>query len=140
MFPTFNPLPTEPSPRTPHTPQRELDTVLGAMGQRASPEELASMLDQADIDGDGEIDFPEFLAMMSKTMKFADPDLEIKEAFDVFPDGQEFIPEHRIREVMENLGEKLTDKSLSDLIIEADRDGDGKINYADFKATMQAKQ
>ena len=118
----------------------ELDTVLSALGQRTSPEELAAMLDQADVDGDGEIDFPEFLAMMAKKMRHSDPDFEIKEAFAVFSDGDEFIPEDRIREIMENLGEKLTDKTLQNLILEADHDGDGKINYSDFEKTMKAKQ
>ena len=30
---------------------------------------------------------------------------------------------------MTNLGEKLTDKEVSDMIKEADTDGDGQINY-----------
>ena len=78
--------------------------------------------------------------MMAKKMRFSDPDFEIKEAFAVFSDGGEFIPEDRIREIMENLGEKLTEKALQNLIVEADHDGDGKINYADFERTMKAKQ
>ncbi len=44
-------------------------------------------------------------------------------------DGNGFISAAELRHVMTNLGEKLTDDEVDDMIREADLDGDGQINY-----------
>jgi hypothetical protein len=63
-----------------------------------------------DADGNGTIDFPEFLTMMARKMKDTDSAEEIKEAFKVFDkDGNGFISAAELRHIMTNLGEKLTD-------------------------------
>lgn len=57
-------------------------------------------------------------------------DLNMEEAFKVFDkDGNGFISEAELRNVMVNLGEKLTDEEVENMIREADVDGDGQINY-----------
>jgi Ca2+-binding EF-hand superfamily protein len=38
-----------------------------------------------------------------------------------------------------NLGEKLTDEEVDEMIREADVDGDGQINYEEFVKMMMAK-
>ena len=80
--------------------------------------------------GNGTIDFPEFLTMMARKMKDTDSEEEIKEAFRVFDkDGNGFISAAELRHVMTNLGEKLTDEEVDEMIREADVDGDGQVNY-----------
>lgn len=37
---------------------------------------------------------------------------------------------------MMNLGEKLTDEELEQMILEADSDGDGQVNYEEFARMM----
>jgi len=39
---------------------------------------------------------------------------------------------------MTNLGEKLTDEEVDEMIREADVDGDGRINYQEFIRMMQS--
>jgi Ca2+-binding EF-hand superfamily protein len=54
----------------------------------------------------------------------------LKEAFKVFDkDNNGFISQSELRLVMVNLGEKLTDDELKEMILEADIDGDGQVNY-----------
>jgi calmodulin len=47
-------------------------------------------------------------------------------------DGNGFISAIELRHVMTNLGEKLTDEEVDEMIREADVDGDGQINYEEL--------
>ena len=68
--------------------------------------------------------------MMARKMKTTDTEEELKEAFKVFDkDGNGFISGAELRHVMLNLGEKLTEDEVAEMIAEADIDGDGQINY-----------
>ncbi|KAF5185727.1 Calmodulin [Thalictrum thalictroides] len=73
-------------------------------------------------------------------MKDTDSEEELKEAFRVFDKDQNgFISAAELRHVMTNLGEKLTDEEVDEMIREADVDGDGQINYEEFVKVMMAK-
>ena len=61
------------------------------------------MINEVDSDGNGTIDFPEFLTMMARKMKDTDTEEEIREAFRVFDkDGNGFISAAELR--WENTG------------------------------------
>ena len=112
---------------------KELGTVMRSLGQNPTEAELADMINEVDADGNGTIDFPEFLTMMARKMKDTDSEEEILEAFKVFDkDGNGFISAAELRHIMTNLGEKLTDEEVDEMIREADIDGDGQINYEEF--------
>ena len=50
-----------------HFPQKiSWDQVLKAMGQKPTEMEVKDMIGEADADGNGTIEFPEFLALMEK--------------------------------------------------------------------------
>ncbi|KAJ3211166.1 hypothetical protein HDU82_006586 [Entophlyctis luteolus] len=116
---------------------KELGTVMRSLGQNPTEAELQDMINEVDADGNGTIDFPEFLTMMARKMKDTDSEEEIKEAFKVFDkDGNGFISAAELRHVMTNLGEKLTDEEVDEMIREADVDGDGQINYEEFVKMM----
>jgi calmodulin len=118
-----------------------------SLGQNPTEAELQDMINEVDADGEllskvvdfftqlffsgnGTIDFPEFLTMMARKMKDTDSEEEIREAFRVFDkDGNGFISAAELRHVMTNLGEKLTDEEVDEMIREADIDGDGQVNY-----------
>ncbi|WOK93622.1 calmodulin-7-like isoform X2 [Canna indica] len=70
-------------------------------------------------------------------MKDTNSEEEHKEAFRVFDNDQNgFIFVAKLRYVMTNLREKLTDKEFDKMIREADIDGDGPINYEVFVKVM----
>jgi calmodulin len=119
---------------------QELGTVMRSLGQNPTEAELKDMIHEVDADGDGTIDFSEFLDLMARKMKDADSDEELKEAFKVFDKDQNgFISAAELRHVMINLGEKLTDEEVNEMIREADVDGDGQVNYEEFVKMMMAK-
>ncbi|KAJ3889357.1 putative calmodulin [Lentinula edodes] len=108
----------------------ELGTVMRSLGQNPTDAELQDMINEVDVDGNGTIDFKEFLSMMEKKFKDTDSEEEIRQAFQVFDkDGNGTISAKELKAVMESLGEKLSDKEVDAMIQEADLDGDGCINY-----------
>ncbi|KAF9677653.1 hypothetical protein SADUNF_Sadunf08G0129900 [Salix dunnii] len=138
----------------------ELATVIRSLDQNPTEEELHDMISEVDSDGNGTIEFSEFLTLMAKKTKETDAEEELKEAFKVFDKDQNgYISanEHftysigkrsllnntlallvhvQLRHVMINLGEKLTDEEVDQMINEADLDGDGQVNYDEFVKMM----
>ena len=70
-------------------------------------------------------------------MKDTDSEEEIREAFRVFDsDGNGLISADDLKRVMTNLGEKLTDEELDEMIMNADLNRDGYVNYEEFVTLM----
>ncbi|XP_064622657.1 caltractin ICL1b-like [Lineus longissimus] len=116
---------------------KELSTVMRSLGQNPTEAELEDILDEVDADKSGTIDFDEFKEMMAKKVVGTDPEEEIRDAFRVFDkDNNGFITAVELRHVMSNLGEKLTDEEVDEMVTEADLDGDGRIDYDEFAKMM----
>ena len=104
-----------------------------ALGLNPTELELADMVNEVDTDGNGLIDFPEFLTMMAKKRQDVDSKEELREAFKMFDrDGNGFICAAELHYVMTNLGEKLSEEEAKAMIREVDVDRDGQINFEDF--------
>ncbi|KAH0653665.1 hypothetical protein KY285_032235 [Solanum tuberosum] len=59
---------------------KELGTVMRSLGQNPTEAELQDMINEVDADGNGTIDFPEFLNLMARKMKDTDSEEELKAA------------------------------------------------------------
>mmetsp|Transcript_17671 Transcript_17671/g.25563 ORF Transcript_17671/g.25563 Transcript_17671/m.25563 type:complete len:168 (-) Transcript_17671:303-806(-) len=108
----------------------ELLTVLRLLGQGPTEAELKQMIEGIDSDGCGIVDFQEFMVMMArkKEDKHKHSEEEILEAFKAFDrDGNGFLSAAELRHILTNLGGKLTDEEVDEMIYEADIDGDGQI-------------
>ena len=100
----------------------ELSTVMRSTGQNPTDAELKDMINEMDEDGNGTIEWDEFLKMMARKMKDTDmySEEEIREAFKVFDkDGNGSISDAELRHVMTNLGEKVTAEEVAEIIREA---------------------
>lgn len=79
-----------------------------SLGQNPTETELQDMINEVDADGNGTIDFNEFLNMMANKLKDGDSLEEMKQAFKVFDrDGNGTISVGELKAVMASLGESL---------------------------------
>jgi len=116
---------------------KELGTVMRSLHQNPTEAELREMINEVDRDGSNTIDFPEFLSMMARKMKDTESEEEIREAFRVFDkNGDGMISAVELRHVMTNLGEKLLDEEVDEMLNEAEVDDNGNINYHEFVKMM----
>ncbi len=112
---------------------KELGDIMKNLGQTPSEAELQDMINEVDIDGNGTIDFKEFLGLMARKMRDNDSEEELIEAFKVFDrDGNGLISNVELQHVMTSLGENVTMDEVDEMIKEADLDGDGYINYEEI--------
>lgn len=72
--------------------------MMRSLGQNPTEAELQDMINEVDADGNGTIDFPEFIQLMGRKMKDTDSEAELMEAFKVFDkDGNGFISAAEVR-------------------------------------------
>ena len=108
-----------------------------SMGQNPTEDEVLNLVIEYDINGDGTIDFEEFMEMMKKQSKDHDNSAELREAFKIFDrDGNGFIDAEELKRVVTQYGAKLSQEEAGELLREADQDGDGKLDYNEFVRMM----
>lgn len=109
-----------------------------SLGQSPTEEELTRMIQSVDDNGNNEIDFQEFLILMSSKKSVSDdPDRELKDAFAVFDtDGSGLISRSELKGLLNNLGQLVSDEELDAMMGEVDKDGNGEIDFEEFKAMM----
>ena len=84
-----------------------------SMGLNPTEAELQDMINEVDADGNGTMDFPEFLTMMARKLRDTATEEEMKVAFKVFDkDGNGYISPAELRYTMSNLG-KLPTSSIN---------------------------
>merc|ERR1712006_65788 len=123
--------------RTGAIPIADMGTVLRSLGQNPTEAELAALVEEVDKDKSGTIEFEEFVDLMARTNKTQDQMEEIKNAFLTFDaDGSGFIDREELVNVLTTMGDPVDEETINGMIAEADLDGDGKINYAEFTKIM----
>jgi calcium-binding protein CML len=120
--------------------KKELFDSLQNLGIHIPEDELTAMIDKIDINGDGCVDIDEFGGLYTAIMdEQQNEDEDIMEAFKVFDqNGDGFITVEELRSVLISLG--LKGRTLEDckqMISKVDKDGDGMVNFKEFKQMMR---
>ncbi|KAK4404136.1 UNVERIFIED_CONTAM: Calmodulin-like protein 5 [Sesamum angustifolium] len=120
--------------------KQELSDSLRNMGISIPDEELTQMIDKVDVNGDGCVDIDEFGTLYQTIMDERDEEEDMKEAFNVFDqNGDGFISVDELKSVLVSLGLK-QGKAAEDcrkMIMRVDVDGDGMVNFSEFKQMMR---
>ena len=117
----------------------ELSYVMSKLGETPTEDELQDMIRAVDLNGDGEIDFDEFIGLMRLRMdeRQRDPDEDLRDAFNMFDsDRSGYIDRHEVRSLMKKLAQTLSDEEIDLIMEECDTDGDGEISFEEFKTMM----
>ena len=116
---------------------KELANIMRSLNQDPTEEELNEMIEEVDLDKNGEVDFEEFITLMNRRSKEIDIEEEVLNAFKIFDkEGNGLISITELRHIMMTLGDQLSEEEIDDMLKEADSDGDGYINYEEFIKNM----
>jgi len=121
----------------------ELKIAMRALGFEPEDAEIANMFKAVDTDGNGTIDFDEFRNMMTAKMSEKDTDEEMKKAFRLFArpgpndPSSDAISFEKLKRIAIELGEKISDDELKEMIVEADKEGKGFVTLAEFMEMMR---
>ncbi|XP_074662859.1 uncharacterized protein LOC141911725 isoform X2 [Tubulanus polymorphus] len=119
---------------------KELGTVMRTLGQNPTEGQLASMIRDIDVDGNGTLDFQEFLGFMARKMNDGTETIDdIIESFRAFDkEGNGFVSAEALENFLMNMGEKLDEDEMGCMLKEAGVDQDGQINYEEFVRLMMS--
>uniref|UniRef100_A0A7S0C216 EF-hand domain-containing protein n=1 Tax=Proboscia inermis TaxID=420281 RepID=A0A7S0C216_9STRA len=111
-----------------------------SLGFETKNQTIYQMIADIDKDGKGEIDFDEFLDLMTARMSDKDSKEDIQKVFNLFDDDKSgFITLSNLKRVSKELGETMSEAELLEMIERADSDEDGQIHFEDFYSIMTKK-
>ncbi|GKV38815.1 hypothetical protein SLEP1_g46684 [Rubroshorea leprosula] len=115
----------------------ELKAGLARLGSRLSEAEVKQLMEAADVDGDGTIDYIEFITATMHRHRL-ERDEHLYKAFQHFDkDNSGFITMDELEGAMKEYGMG-DDATIKQIISEVDTDNDGKINYDEFCTMMRS--
>ncbi|CAA6667322.1 unnamed protein product [Spirodela intermedia] len=116
----------------------ELKSGLHKIGQHIPDPDVQILMEAADVDGNGTLDYGEFVAVSIHLKKIGNDD-HLRQAFSYFDKNSTGYIE--IEELRESLADDLGlnyEEVIKSIIHDVDTDKDGRISYEEFTAMMKA--
>ena len=119
-----------------HIEPHELRTVMNNLGVPQSEEAVKKLIASVDVDGNGMIEFDEFIGVMAQRMLKTDTDGELDLAFSTFdPEGTGKVHVDDISRSFTQMGSyRLGADDMTEMLKLLKPDADGFISIEDFKA------
>ncbi|GAB2284690.1 Calcium-dependent protein kinase 33 [Dionaea muscipula] len=115
----------------------ELKNGLARLGSKLTEAEVQQLMEAADVDGNGAIDYIEFITATMHRYRL-DKEEHLFKAFQYFDkDGSGFITRDELEVAMREYG-IADDVTIKEIISEVDSDNDGRINYEEFCNMMRS--
>ena len=106
------------------------------LGQNYRPEELEQLMEEVDEDGNGKIEFEEFMLAMENRSK--EDEYTIKQAFAILDRRDSgYITPSDLRHAMICLGENYSLEEMTEMLSLVDEDQDGVINFQEFNKLVK---
>ena len=119
---------------------KHLIILMNSLKQYPSQKELEKILNEFNIDKNGQIYFNQFLKIMAKRLKNIkeDEDRYLKNLFsNLDRNNNGLISIHEIRYIVTHSNENISEKDIETIMKEADTDGDGLISFEEFMTIMK---
>ena len=106
------------------------------LGQNYRQEELERLMEEVDEDGNGKIEFEEFVMAMENKSK--EDEYTIKQAFAILDRNDTgYITPNDLRHAMICLGEIYSLEEITEMLSLVDEDQDGVINFQEFNKLVK---
>ncbi|KAK6999836.1 calmodulin-3 [Biomphalaria glabrata] len=120
-------------------PPSKLGVVIRSIGRAPTEAQLQTLCREFESKGVRALNFQQVEAIITKYEFAPETPDALRDAFRIFDkDGNGLISASEIRHILCNLGEKLTDEEVDEMIREADLTGDGQINFEEFVRILEA--
>ncbi|EGZ10266.1 hypothetical protein PHYSODRAFT_521567 [Phytophthora sojae] len=121
----------------------ELGELMDTLGIDTSPEEIDLMINEIDQDSNGEIDFDEFVAVMSRKVNATYTAEQVKSAFKAFEGNSSapgFIMADKLLIALTTYGaDRISPDQAQELISQLEPDQHGNINYIEYVNMMMSE-
>jgi Ca2+-binding EF-hand superfamily protein len=115
----------------------ELRLIMSKLHRNPNETELREMISSVDDNGDGAIDFDEFLVLMKSRVGEGGPDKDLRHAFSQFDTRQKgYIDRESLKLIMAEFDQPLTEDECNAIFAEADTEKRGRITFQAFKELM----
>jgi Ca2+-binding EF-hand superfamily protein len=113
----------------------EISKIFEKLDIKISEKKMKLLFDKIDTDQNNFVDFEEFLGLISGFYNDISPEIELKEAFDLFDiDSDMFITYQDLQEYLKanNIDTQENQDIIKDIMIFTDLNGDFKIDFNEF--------
>ncbi len=119
---------------------KDLKETMDSLGFDDRSKIIYEMLQNYEDDCETQIDFKEFLDLMTAKMTENDSKEDIKKVFKLFDEeGNGYVTIEDLKRVAKELSENMETIEMQEMITRADSDADGRVTFEDFYNIMTKK-
>ena len=119
---------------------KDLRQAMQSLGYEIKNQTIYQMINNLEKDNVTEIDFQNFLNLMTARINEKESKEDIRKVFRLFDeDNSGYITSQNLKRIARDLGENMEEIEIKEMIERADTDGDGRITFEDFYSIMTKK-